>query len=122
MALWTDERVGLVEQRRKVPVEQPSLLYKLELPRDVGVEAHEQQAALLTVRGSIPRHRSTVLATAAQDTVIVGSIQQRLGGSFVWGETVARIGPAHVRPRRAPVTVRIAAGEAERVLWLVIFV
>ena len=78
-ALRADQRVGLVEQRREVAVEQPGLLHELELAGDVGVQAHEQQAALGCRRPCIrSAERGPVFAAAAQDAVVVCGVEQGL--------------------------------------------
>ena len=77
--LRSDQRVGLVEQRREVAVQQPGLLNELELPGDIGIEANEEQPALLRCRrcrGSVDRR--PVLAAAPQDAVIVRGVEQGL--------------------------------------------
>ena len=105
-----------VEQRREVPVQNPSLLHKFELPGDIGIQAHEEQSPLLLVVPVSVVDRAAELAAAPEDSMVIRRVEQRLRRGRIFRETVARIGPAHVRAKRAAMTITIVPHEAEIVL------
>src|SRR2546423_10869509 len=82
---------------------QPGLLHEFELPLDIPVQAHEQEARLLS-------GLFLVDATDAHDAVTIGDRDLIIGA---WIEAVARIDAADMRAIRAAERFGIFRAEQE---------
>ena len=102
------ETIDLILQAMEACRLRPSLLHKLELPLDIGVQAHEEQALFLelSLRAITPAN--------PQDPVTVADGE--LFGRIARSERVSRIGSADMRSKRAAQSVGIVIREQEIVV------
>src|SRR3954463_7741857 len=92
----SDQEVLVAAEAERVAVVDPERLDGLELAPDVGLEAHEDQAAVLAVVvGATGRELRAVGTAAADDPVAVGQ------PAVEEAARVTRVGAADVGPVRA---------------------
>ncbi len=102
------ETINLILKPVKACCIRPGLLHELELPLDIGVQAHEEQAGLVEVALRIvaPAHPQDAM------TIADGKLLRRISRP----EGVPRIGSADMRSERAAQPVRIVLREQEIVV------